>query len=424
MAEKLKTTGLITAVVVVFSMFFFCGCSEKTFYEYTLEIPAEDVLMSLTEQKDNPYLQEAVGKAKESELTGVGFIESFVKAYNEIEDSLKPAMADLFATAEDQAISTDDNGIEYLTKEYDAAIENACNVIVRRMELFGVKNPTIQKDSVTKGCLHLKLPGLKEPERVDKLLTQSGTFEFWETYNNDEIHSSLMAADQIIVAKKMEEATDNGGDIAEDATTDGDTLEVSPDNKYSIFNRLVVRVGTWDPFGPVVGFARKADMESIMSDLNSKDVMRMFPKDLVFAWGIKEVELYDEYYDDYEREPSVFYELLALKTTKRGKAALNGDVITDASAERGVVSITMDSVGSIQWERITKYNIGRSIAMVLDNKVYSYPIVYDEIRGGNSNISGNFTDDEAEDFATILKSGRMPVPAKIISRQFVDLSSK
>ena len=201
MVRNFKITGFITAVVVVFSMFFLYGCSENTFYEYTLEIPAADVLMSLTEQKDNPYLQEAVVKAKESEQTGVGFIESFAKAYNEIEDSLKPAMADLFATAEDQAISSGDKGIEYLTKEYDAAIENACNVIVKRMELFGVKNPTIQKDSVTKGRLYLKLPGLKEHERVDKLLTQSGSFEFWETYNNDEIQSSLMAADQIIVAK-------------------------------------------------------------------------------------------------------------------------------------------------------------------------------------------------------------------------------
>ena len=422
MVEKLKITGLITAVAVVFSMFFLCGCSEKTFYEYTLEIPAEDVLMSLTEQKDNPYLQEAVVKAKESEQIGVGFIESFVKAYNEIEDSLKPAMADLLATAENQVSSTDDKVIEYLTKEYDAAIENACNVIVKRMELFGVKNPTIQKDSVTKGCLHLKLPGLKEPERVDKLLTQSGSFEFWETYNNDEIQSSLMAADQIIVAKKMEEAADNGVDIAEDTTTE----KVSSDSKYSIFNRLLAHLGTCEPFGPVVGFARKADMESIMNDLNSKDVMMMFPKDLVFAWGIKEVEFYDEYYDDFgeEREQSVFYELLALKATMFGKAALNGDVITDASSERGVVSITMDSVGSAQWEMITRNNIGRSIAMVFDNKVYSYPTVYDEITGGRSQISGNFTDEEAEDFATILKSGRMPVPAKIISRQFVDLSSK
>jgi SecD/SecF fusion protein len=426
MTGNFNTTGLITAVVVVFSMFFLCGCSEKTFYEYTLEIPAEDVLMSLTEQKDNPYLLEAVGKAKESEQTGIGFIESFGKVYNEIEDSLKPAMAELFAMAQNQAISTDDKVVEYLTNEYDAAIENACNVIVRRMELFGVKNPTIHKDSVTKGCLHLKLPGLKEPERIDKLLTQSGAFEFWETYNNDEIHSSFIAADQIIVAKKKAETPDNGEDIAENTATVDDTVKVSSDSKYSIFNRLFARVGTCEPFGPVVGFARKADMESIMSDLNSKDVMRMFPKDLVFAWGIKEVEFYDDYYDDYgeEGEPSVFYELLALKATMFGKAALNGDVITDASAERGVVSITMDSVGSIQWERITRNNIGRSIAMVFDNKVYSYPVVYDEITGGCSQISGNFTDEEAEDFATILKSGRMPVPAKIISRQFVDLSSK
>lgn len=426
MTGNFNTTGLITAVVVVFSMFFLCGCSEKTFYEYTLEIPAEDVLMSLTEQKDNPYLLEAVGKAKESEQTGIGFIESFGKVYNEIEDSLKPAMAELFAMAQNQAISTDDKVVEYLTNEYDAAIENACNVIVRRMELFGVKNPTIQKDSVTKGCLYLKLPGLKEPERIDKLLTQSGAFEFWETYNNDEIHSSFIAADQIIVAKKKAETPDNDEDIAENTATVDDTVKVSSDSKYSIFNRLFARVGTCEPFGPVVGFARKADMESIMSDLNSKDVIRMFPKDLVFAWGIKEVEFYDDYYDDYgeEKGPSVFYELLALKATMFGKAALNGDVITDASAERGVVSITMDSVGSIQWERITRNNIGRSIAMVFDNKVYSYPTVYDEITGGRSQISGNFTDEEAEDFATILKSGRMPVPAKIISRQFVDLSSK
>lgn len=426
MAINFKTTGLVTAVAAVFSMFFLCGCSEKTFYEYTLEIPAEDVLMSLTVQKDNPYLLEAVGKAKESEQTGIGFIESVGKAYNEIEDSLKPAMSDLFATAQNQAISTDDKVIEYLAKEYDAAIENACNVILCRMELFGVKNPTIQKDSVTKGCLHLKLPGLKEPERIDKLLTQSGAFEFWETYNNDEIHSSLIAADQIIIAKKSAEVADNDGDIVETTVPEDDTVKVSSDSKYSIFNRLLAHLGTCEPFGPVVGFARKADMESIMSDLNSKDVMMMFPKDLVFAWGIKEVEFYDEYYDEFgeEREQSVFYELLALKATMFGKAALNGDVITDASSERGVVSITMDSVGSAQWEMITRNNIGRSIAMVFDNKVYSYPTVYDEITGGRSQISGNFTDEEAEDFATILKSGRMPVPAKIISRQFVDLSSK
>ena len=380
----------------------------------------------MTEQKDNPYLLEAVGKAKESEQTGIGFIESFGKAYSEIEDSLKPAMSDLFGSVQNQANSTDDKLIEYFINEYDAAIENACNVILCRMELFGVKNPTIQKDSVTKGCLHLKLPGLKEPERIDKLLTQSGSFGFWETYNNDEIQSSIIAADQIIIAKKMAEVADNNGDITKIAAPDDDTAKISPDNKYSIFNRLFSHIGNCEPFGPVVGFAKKADMESIMSDLNDKDVMRIFPKDLVFAWGIKEVEFYGEYYDDFgeESEHSAFYELFALKSTMFGKAALNGDVIIDASSERGVVSITMDSVGSAQWGRITRNNIGRSIAMVFDNKVYSYPTVYDEITGGRSQISGNFTDEEAEDFATILKSGRMPVPAKIISRQFVDLSSK
>ncbi len=413
------------------------GLDLKGGMNISLEISAEDVLLSLARDNNDPALLAAIEQAgkQTSDQTGTNFIESFGKAYKEFQMPDKPAMAYLFATSQNQdkiqITSTDEEVIDYLTKEYDAAIGNAYDVINKRIDQFGVVQPNIQKDVAVKGVFHIELPGIKDPERVEKLLKQAAVLEFWETYNYNEIQSSLIAADQAIVAAKKAEATRGNANVevdtvAEPAIAEADTTVVADstnveettanaaDAEYSIFNRLLQQAGGRTVGGPVVGFAKKADMESIMADLNRKEIKSLFKKDLVFAWGFKEL-----------KEAPGYYELVALKASKDGKAALNGEVVTDARQEFGQTSATaevtmaMNNTGSTQWARITKENVGRSIAIVLDNAVYSYPTVNDEIKGGRSQITGNFTLEEATDLANVLKAGKMTAPAVILSKEVV-----
>lgn len=413
------------------------GLDLKGGMNISLEISAEDVLLSLARDNNNPALLKAIEEAgkQTSDQTGTNFIESFGKAYKELQMADKPAMAALFATSQNQdkisITSTDEEVIDYLAKEYDAAIGNAYDVINKRIDQFGVVQPNIQKDVAVKGVFHIELPGIKDPERVEKLLKQAAVLEFWETYNYNEIQSSLVAADQAIIAAKKAEATRGtvkveADTVAEPAIAEADTTAAADstkaeenvadatDTEYSIFNRLLQQAGGRTVGGACIGFAKKADMESIMADLNRKEVKGLFKKDLEFAWGFKEL-----------KEAPGYYELIALKASKDGKAALNGEVVTDARQEFGQTSATaevtmaMNNTGSTQWARITKENVGRSIAIVLDNAVYSYPNVNEEIKGGRSQITGNFTLEEATDLANVLKAGKMTAPAVILSKEVV-----
>ena len=415
------------------------GLDLKGGMNISMEISAEDVLLSLARDNNEPALQAAIENARKqtSDQTGTSFIETFGKAYKELQMADKPAMAFHFATSQNQdkiqITSTDEEVIDYLTKEYDAAIGNAYDVINKRIDQFGVVQPNIQKDVAVKGVFHIELPGIKDPERVEKLLKQAAVLEFWETYNYNEIQSSLIAADQAIIAAKKAEATRSNAPVVEtepaaetdtvaetseiaavDSTAVADTTKTDADMEYSIFNRLLQQAGGHTVGGPVVGFAKKADMESIMADLNRKEVKSIFKKDLEFAWGFKEL-----------KEAPGYYELIALKASKDGKAALNGDVVTDARQEFGQTSATaevtmaMNNTGSTQWARITKENVGRSVAIVLDNAVYSYPNVNEEIKGGRSQITGHFTLEEATDLANVLKAGKMTAPAVILSKEVV-----
>ena len=416
------------------------GLDLKGGMNISLEISAEDVLKSLARDKDNPALKIALDEAKKqtSDQTGTNFIESFGKAYKEVQMADKPAMAYLFATSQNQdkiqITSTDEEVINYLTKEYDAAIGNAYDVINKRIDQFGVVQPNIQKDVAVKGVFHIELPGIKDPERVEKLLKQAAVLEFWETYNLNELSSSLMNANQALIALKKAEASRGTKEevvvvdttaIAEnvegeaveanDSTKSEETVaEDNGDSEYSIFNRLLTQVGNRAAGGPVIGFAKKADMESISKDLARPEISSFFKKDVEFRWGFKEL-----------KEAPGYYELIALKASKDGKAALNGEVVTDARQEFGQTSATaevtmaMNNTGSTQWARITKENVGRSIAIVLDSAVYSYPTVNDEIKGGRSQITGNFTLEEATDLANVLKAGKMNAPARILSKEVV-----
>ncbi len=413
------------------------GLDLKGGMNISMEISAEDVLLSLARDNNDPALQAAIENARKqtSDQTGTSFIETFGKAYKELQIADKPAMAFHFATSQNQdkiqITSTDEEVIDYLTKEYDAAIGNAYDVINKRIDQFGVVQPNIQKDVAVKGVFHIELPGIKDPERVEKLLKQAAVLEFWETYNYNEIQSSLVAADQAIIAAKKAEATRGtvkveADTVAEPAIAEADTTAAADstkaeenvadatDTEYSIFNRLLQQAGGRTVGGACIGFAKKADMESIMADLNRKEVKGLFKKDLEFAWGFKEL-----------KEAPGYYELIALKASKDGKAALNGEVVTDARQEFGQTSATaevtmaMNNTGSTQWARITKENVGRSIAIVLDNAVYSYPNVNEEIKGGRSQITGNFTLEEATDLANVLKAGKMTAPAVILSKEVV-----
>ena len=416
------------------------GLDLKGGMNISLEISAEDVLLSLSRDINDPALLAALEQAgkQTSDQTGTNFIETFGKAYKELQMPEKPAMAYLFATSQNQdkiqITSTDEEVIDYLTKEYDAAIGNAYDVINKRIDQFGVVQPNIQKDVAVKGVFHIELPGIKDPERVEKLLKQAAVLEFWETYNYSEIRESLINADQTLIAlKKAEasrstkeevvadttavvaEATETDSIAATDSTNVEETVaENEGDSEYSIFNRLILQAGNRGVGGPVIGFAKKADMESIMADLNRKEIKSVFKKDLSFAWGFKEL-----------KEAPGYYELYALKASKDGKAALNGEVVTDARQEFGQTSATaevtmaMNNTGSTQWARITKENINRAIAIVLDGAVYSAPNVNDEIKGGRSQITGNFTLEEATDLANVLKAGKMTAPAVILSKEVV-----
>lgn len=418
------------------------GLDLKGGMNISLEISAEDVLLSLARDNNDPALLAAIEQAgkQTSEQTGTNFIESFGKAYKEMQMPDKPAMAYLFATSQNQdkiqITSTDEEVIDYLTKEYDAAIGNAYDVINKRIDQFGVVQPNIQKDVAVKGVFHIELPGIKDPERVEKLLKQAAVLEFWETYNYNEIRESFINADQALIAikkaevsrgTKEEEVVADTTAVAENAEAASENVEVADstkaeetvaetegDSEYSIFNRLIPQAGNRSVGGPVVGFAKKADMESIMDDLNRKEIKSLFKKDLSFAWGFKEL-----------KEAPGYYELYALKASKDGKAALNGEVVTDARQEFGQTSATaevtmaMNNSGSTQWARITKENINRAIAIVLDGAVYSAPNVNDEIKGGRSQITGNFTLEEATDLANVLKAGKMTAPAVILSKEVV-----
>ena len=415
------------------------GLDLKGGMNISLEISAEDVLLSLARDENDPALKAAIEQAgkQTSDQTGTNFIETFGKAYKELQMPDKPAMAYLFATSQNtdkiQITSTDEQVIDYLTKEYDAAIGNAYDVINKRIDQFGVVQPNIQKDVAVKGVFHIELPGIKDPERVEKLLKQAAVLEFWETYNVNEIMESLNNANKTLMALKKAEASRGTKEevVADTATVAENTetenveesdstkveetvAETEDDSEYSIFNRLLPQVGNRGAYGPVVGFAKKADMESIMNDLTRSEVKNLFKNDVVFKWGFKEL-----------KEAPGYYELIALKASKDGRAVLNGEVVTDARQEFGQTSATaevtmaMNNTGSTQWARITKENIGRSIAIVLDNAVYSYPTVNDEIKGGRSQITGNFTLEEATDLANVLKAGKMTAPAVILSKEVV-----
>ena len=337
--------------------------------------------------------------------------------------------------------TSNDEVVKVVKEEVDGAINNSFNVLRTRIDRFGVVQPNIQKLSQT-GRILIELPGIKEPERVRKLLQGTANLEFWETYELSELFSALSQINAeyarlqtpetedttAVAAKEKEEkpqvAVDDIEKLLADANVEEDTTEQEVDKsvdveKYKrenpLFYRLNPSVSQTGQIarGPVVGMALYTDTAKINEMLSSSFAKSVLPRDLKLFWTVKAIN-----------EAGTVYQLVALKS-QQGKASLEGDVITDARADFSQfsayanVSMTMNAEGSKAWQRITKANIGKSIAIVLDGYVYSFPTVQNEISGGSSQITGNFTVDEAKDLANTLKTGKMPAPARIIQEDVV-----
>lgn len=415
-----------------------------------LEISIPDIVMALSNYNQDTTFLRAMQIAREEYKTSQSdFITLFGKAFNRVDPNAR--LAAIFGTKElkDKINynSSNDEVLKVLRQEADAAINNSFKVLRTRIDKFGVVAPNIQRMS-TPGRLLVELPGVKDPKRVRKLLQGTASLEFWETYENSEIYNSLLEANKKIkdiqasvedsiqkskaekeVTAKSKSKTDTSKSevaLLEKLKADSvktDTSALMPDQfqkEYPLFALLrpaVTRDNQLMP-GSVIGYARYSDTAKINYYLNLKQVRSVFPKDVKFLWGVKPIK--------YDPTGTTF-ELHAIKVTGRdGRPPLTGDVVVSARADfnqrdatAAEVSMSMNAEGTKIWARLTRDNVGRCIAIVLDNAVYSAPRVNQEITGGNSQITGDFTKEEADDLANVLESGKLLAPAHIIQETVV-----
>ena len=389
-----------------------------------LEISVPDVIETLADHKTDPAFTKSVAEARKAEENGQGqFIDLFIQSFHK--NAPGRHLAEIFATQQLQGkvspTSSDADVEKVLRQEVQAAIDNSFNVVRTRIDKFGVVQPNIQKLEGQEGRIMVEMPGIKEPERMRKLLQGSANLEFWETYNAQEIMPYLNQLNQRLA---------NG----ENDTTKADTAKAAVAQKAPKFgkaaagkknladaeakrNPLLSKLMPY-PSLALVGYASINDTAAINRMLQSQLAKQILPSDVRLLWSAKPVTDVPQLRNHYE--------LYALKvTTTNGRAPLEGDVVTDAKDQfnnvtgQPEVSMTMNSEGARRWAALTKANVGKAVAIVLDGVVYSAPRVNQEIDGGESSISGNFTVEETKDLANTLKSGRMPAPAKIVQEEVV-----
>ena len=374
-----------------------------------LEIQVEDVVKSLAgHSKDDPAFIAAIEKAAQALKEGSGdYIGTFAEAYAEASNGGK--LVDIFLSPDRKDIQpgmSDAEVVKILRQETEDAISASFNIIRSRIDHFGVMQPNIQRLPNSNRIL-VELPGVKEPERVRKLLQGTASLEFWTTYNGAELVPALVRADAAVKALQAEGvATEEATTITEEVAAEGESASRFSREQ----NPLLALLSPDYAGGAVLGAAVAADVATINKYLALPEVRDCFPADVAFKWGIKGEPMFDNRLCLY-----------AIKVERAdGKAPLDGGVISDARAtysQTGAdaeVSMAMNSNGITEWAQLTADNIGKCIAIVLDGYVYSAPVVRNKIEGGNSSITGNFTIQEAQDLANVLKSGKVPAPARII----------
>ncbi|PNE28654.1 protein translocase subunit SecDF [Tannerella sp. oral taxon 808] len=430
------------------------GLDLKGGMNVVLELNVPDVVRSLADNNPDPNFNKALEAAYARQATSQkNYIDLFAEEYKKLDPGAH--LSALFSTFElkDKITpqSTDAQVIAVLKDELQSAIDNSFNVLRTRIDRFGVVSPNIQRLE-TAGRILVELPGVKEPARVRKLLQGSANLEFWETYNLTEIGQQLTAADRALAqalkstSESSTPADSTAAATSSDLTAKTDTAKSETDSlmaqinaeekqtpaaaqmsseeyakEHPLFALLqlnVDRTGRYLVPGPVVGYAKKTDMDKITEYLNRPEVKAVLPANVLFRWSVKAMDENDQ-----------FYQLFALKVTNRdGTPAMSGDVVTNATADfaqqqigraQYQVNMTMNAEGAREWARLTKENLKRSIAIVLDGMVYSAPTVQTEITGGQSQITGDFTQDEGKDLANVLKSGKMAASVNIVQEDIV-----
>ncbi len=411
-----------------------------------LELSEADVIRSLSNNNKDANFNKALDQAsKRMAQSQKNYLDLFVEEYHKIDPGAR--LSAIFSTFEMKGRitpqSSDEDVVKVLRTDVNAAIDNSFNVLRTRIDRFGVVQPNIQRLE-NSGRILIELPGIKEPERVRKLLQGSANLEFWETYELMDIYQPLIAVNNII--RDMSK-TQKAAPAATDTTKTAATTEkaVAADTAKSMEGELLSKLGKADTTkkeqseeewkkeyplfsvlqinqtqngvgaGPLVGFAYGRDTATVNKYLQDPRVKEVLPRDLKFVWSVNPTD-----------KKTNLYELVALKITNRdGSAALGGNVVTDANDDFqqntgfAKVNMTMNAEGAKTWARLTKSNIGRCVAIVLDGYVYSYPRVQGEITGGSSEITGQFTAADAKDLANVLKSGKMPAPAHIVQEDIV-----
>ena len=392
-----------------------------------LQVQLKDLVKALAGGNEAPEFTQALALAEERSVNSrQDFITLFAEAWEETSNGMP--LAQVFGTYEMRdkigPETSNEEVIEVIRGEAESAISNSFNVLRNRIDRFGVTQPNIQKLG-NSGRILVELPGVKEPERVRKLLQGTASLEFWATYDNAEIEGYLAEANSTLAnlladtetAVVEEAAAEETGDILAQELQQAEN-EAAADAEMRKLNPLF---SVLQPSGArghaCIGYAHYADTATINKYFAMPQVKQLFPPEFRPMWTVKASAM----------DPNAnIFELVAIKATSRdGKAPLDGGVVTDARVSYGntggspSVSMSMNAEGANVWARMTKDNIGKQIAIVLDGMVYSYPTVNTEITGGSSEISGNFTLEEAEDLANVLKSGKLPAPATIIQEQVV-----
>ena len=401
-----------------------------------LEVSVPDVVETLADHKTDAAFVKSMKEAKaEEETSQKDFITLFIKAYHK--NAPGHRLAEVFATQQMQgkvsAQSSDSEVEKALRAECSSAIDNSFNVVRTRIDKFGVVQPNIQKLEGQEGRIMVEMPGIREPERMRKLLQGSANLEFWETFNADEIAPLLSQIDQRFANGGQEQAA------ADTAAAKADTVKAAAKKEAKLqlkgtdsegakaskkaeadmqkMHPLLSRLQVIGQGLSVVGYASVRDTAAVNKIIYSAVAKQILPANLRLLWSAKPAD---------GIQAKNFYELHAIKvTTTNGRAPLEGDVVTDAKDQfnnisgQPEVSMSMNTDGARRWAALTKANTGRAIAIVLDGSVYSAPRVNGEISGGQSSITGNFTIEDTKDLANTLKSGRMPAPARIVQEEVV-----
>ncbi len=394
-----------------------------------LQVQLKDLVKAIAGGNTSPAFAQALDLASERSVSSrEDYISLFAQAWKEVGGGQR--LSQVFGTYEMRdkikPESTDDQVIDVIRSEAESAISNSFNVLRNRIDRFGVTQPSIQKLG-NSGRILVELPGVKEPERVRKLLQGTASLEFWPTFQYQELQQYLVEANAKlaeILADEEEEVVEApaAAPVAADSLL---TAELAQEDSaemetYRKQNPLfaVLQPSGWNG-NACIGFAAGVDTAKVNKYLRMPQIAEIFPAEFIPMWSVKPT--------DYIKNSNL-YELVAIKSTSRdGQAPLDGGAVTDARVDTDgtkgngspYVSMTMNAEGANTWARLTKDNLKRQVAIVLDGMVYSYPTVQSEITGGNSQITGNFTMEDCQDLANVLKSGKLPAPATIIQEQVV-----